>query len=185
MMTQWFFYFLAIGISGLTALLYLASAHAGRRLPAGKFWISFLTRGNSLLRLGFLGELGDHGRELEWGFSLCVLHVYGRSIDVVFIHYLSPAGPLPPRAGEPAPLRLRSPSPHNQAAMRDAMKLLASVVKSLFLRLQSSTHPKVCPHPVRFPICELRSSLLYRFTQHSHTHTRLCYPRHTPRSGTE
>jgi hypothetical protein len=124
-MTQWLFYFLAIGFSGLTALFYLASAYSGRPLLAWKFWIGFLTRGNSLFRIGFLSELSNHGRELDWGFSFCVLRVYGRTIDVAFIHYLSPAGPF----------QVQQPNSHARAAMRDAMKLLASVVKYFFLHL--------------------------------------------------
>jgi hypothetical protein len=170
-MTQWFFHFTSIGISGLTALLYLASAHAGRRLTAGKFWIGFLTRRNSLLRLGFLGELSNHGRELDWGFSLFVLHFYGRTIDVVFIHYLSlthdDESPLPSKNGEPSPLRVRSPNLHTQVAMRDAMKLLASVATS-FLYSNKTTLIRSFFHIlVRFPICELLLNPLFRFVRHS------------------
>ena len=119
-MTQWFFYFMSIGVSGLTALLYLASAHAGTRLPAGKYWIGFLTRQNALVRLGIVGELTNHGRELEWGFSLHVVHVKGRTYDVLFVHYLSP-----PEIVEPAQLQ------EGQVAVRDAMRLLVSVVQPL------------------------------------------------------
>ena len=158
-MTQWFFYFGAIAFSGVTALIYLASTYAGRRLHAGRLWIGFPSRTNRLLRLGLYGELGEQDRELRWGFSLLVICVAGRKIDMVFIHYLVPSAPDPPPNGVPLE---PYPRPHangvplepgdGQNRERDAWKLLMSVIHFIF----TTTPAYLCifaPY-IRFPISE-------------------------------
>jgi hypothetical protein len=155
-LTQWFFYFGAIAFSGVTALIYLASTYAGRRLHAGKCWIGFPSRTNRLLRFGPFGELGGEDRELRWGFSLLVICVAGRKFDIVFIHYLVPLAPDPP--ANDVPLHPYPNRPANgeaedgQNPRRDAWKLLMSVIHFIF----TTTPAYLCilaPY-IRFPISE-------------------------------
>ena len=146
-MTQWFFYYGAIAFSGATALMYLASTYAGRRLHAGRFWIGFPSRTNHLLRLGLFGELGEANRQLTWGFSLLVICVFGRKFDMAFIHYLIPLpypDPDPQRDPEHDPqhdhdhehdhdsLGNGVPPAPEENPMRDAWRLLMSVIHFIF-----------------------------------------------------
>ena len=150
--TQYLFYFGAIAFSIATALIYLASTYAGRRLHAGKFWIGFPSQTNRLLRLGLFGELGETDRELVWGFSLLVICVSGRKFDMAFVHYLVPSASDPDPDPDPDLIATGEAEDGPKNHTWDAWKLLMSVIHFIFA---AAADLCIFASYIRFPISEL------------------------------